>query len=151
MQLGPHRACPEREEPCPTPGRRGQAHRNDVDGDADASNLFRPGQTIPHKVRLLDCGDSDVTATVPVTLKLAVSQGAIGGGTGVVNDLDDFTGIGDAGGSMVLVGDHYQFNLKTNAVEYPPGGAQFQSLVTVSYRSAPGLVAGAEDARLVSR
>ncbi len=80
-----------------------------------------------------------------------VRNGAGGGGTDLINDLDDFNGIGDRGGSMTLVDDHYQFNLATNTVDYPAGGAHFQSLVTVSYRSTPGLVAGAEDARLVSR
>jgi len=124
---------------------------DDVNTDADVNNLFTVGQVIPHNVRLLDCPETDVTTTVPVTVKLVVSKGATGGGTDLINDVGDFSGIGDVGGLMILVGNHYQFNLKTNKDEYPSGGAQFQSLVTVSYTSAPGLAAGVEDARLVSR
>jgi hypothetical protein len=124
---------------------------NDVATDADVNNLFRSGQTVPHKVKLFDCAGNDVTSTAPVTVRLVVARGANGGGTDLINDVDDFAGIGDVGGLMRLVDSHYQFNLKTNTTEYPAGGNQFQSLVTVTYTSAPGLVAGAEDARLVSR
>ena len=124
---------------------------DDVETDADVSNLFRPGQVIPHKVKLFDCQGADVTASAAVAVKLTVSRGAGGGGTDLINDMDDFAGIGDADGRMVLVGGAYQYNLKTNGLDYPRGGRVFQSLVTVSYTSAPQLVAGAEDARLVSR
>jgi len=124
---------------------------DDVNIDTDVNNVFRPGQTIPHKITLLDCAGHDVTTTAPVTVKLVVSRGANGGGTDLINELGDFAGVGDVGGLMALVDQYFQFNLKTNAVEYPGGGAQFQSLVTVSYRSAPALVVGTEDARLVSR
>ncbi len=118
---------------------------------AGVNNLFRPGQAIPHKVQLFDCGSADVTASAPVEVKLFVSRGANGGGTDLINDMDDFVGIGDVDGRMILVEGAYRFNLKTNTADYPGGGQVFLSHVTAYYTSAPALLAGAGDARLVSR
>jgi hypothetical protein len=123
---------------------------NDVNTDADVANLFNPGQGIPHKVRLLGCTGSDLTTTVPVEAKLAVSLGANGGGPNLINEPADVSGIGSPDGSMVLTDGQYHFNLNTNRTEYPRG-QDFRSLVTVTYSAAPGIVAGVEDARLRSR
>jgi len=118
---------------------------------AGVNNLFRPGQAIPHKVQLFDCGSADVTASAPVEVKLFVSRGANGSGTDLINDMDDFVGIGDVGDRMILVEGAYRFNLKTNTADYPGAGQVFLSHVTAYYTSAPALLAGAGDARLVSR
>src|SRR5207247_1573357 len=40
---------------------------------ADAINRFTVGQTIPYEIKLFDCGNSDVTNQVAVTVKLAVT------------------------------------------------------------------------------
>src|SRR5262249_14594145 len=64
---------------------------DNVDTDADIINVFKVGQTIPHQVKLLACNGQDVTSTAAVTLKLAVSLSGTGGGTNVVNDVDDYT------------------------------------------------------------
>jgi len=124
---------------------------NDVHTDADIANRFKTGSTLPHKVRILDCGGRDVTSLVPVTVRLHVSPGADGSNVNLINDVGDIAGIGDAGGLMVLVDGVYRFNLKTNPAEYPAGGRVFQSLVTVAYTSAPLQTVAAEDARLVTK
>jgi hypothetical protein len=126
---------------------------NDISTDADVANLFKVGQTIPHKVKLYNCSNQDVTASVAgsVTVSLAVYAGASNSGTNLVNDLNDYTGVGDVGGLMTYTDGHFQFNLKANSGDYTAGGAQYSSVVTAVYNSAPLTPAGVEDARLKSK
>ncbi len=126
---------------------------DDITADADVANKFKVGQTVPHKVKLYSCGGADVTASLgsSVTVKLAVYAGVNPTGTNLVNDLDDYNGVGDVGGVMTLTGGHFQYNLHANSDDYTSGGAQYSSVVTVSYDSAPLTTSGVEDARLKSK
>jgi hypothetical protein len=122
-----------------------------LSGAAGTVNKFTVGRTIPFKVHLLDTGGQDVTSSANVTVKLAVTADGDGSSTNLINDLDDFNGVGDAGGLMVLVDGHYQFNLQANRTDYAPGGQLYRSLVTVSYDPYPTLTAGQASAALQSR
>lgn len=126
---------------------------DDVRTDADNVNSFRVGQTIVHKVTLLDCHDSDVTTTRAVAVKLAVAPGETGvsdGGASLISDTGDFEGVGSTDGRMILTEDKYHFNLKTSAAKYP-SMTLFQALIIVAYTEAPTIIVGQEDARLGSR
>jgi hypothetical protein len=112
-----------------------------------ATGTFTVGRTIPLKVRLFE-GGQDVTSSADVTVRLAVSAGT-GGVTNLTSDLDFFSGSGDAGGLMVLLGEHYQFNLDTTG--YTSGGKSYDAQVTVFYSVYPTLTVGQATAVLQSR
>jgi hypothetical protein len=120
-------------------------------------NKFNAGQTIPHKVHLLDCNGNDVTDAVGplVVVKLNVTerQGTYTGSSSLVADVpENYVGQGGAGGLMSFVDHHFQYNLVTKG--YDAGTVNttkfFQSLVTVEYLSNPGVVVGQEDVILES-
>jgi hypothetical protein len=54
-------------------------------------------------VALFDCANGDVTSSAPVTVHLVTTAGASGVGVNLINEVDDYAGVGDAGGVMVLV------------------------------------------------
>jgi hypothetical protein len=127
---------------------------DDYTKDADATNRFQVGSTIPHKVTLNNCQGANVTTSVGVTVKLAVSERTSDAPTGAVADIAAvYNGVGDAGSLLVLTDGQYHYNLLTRGYEAGTvnNNRYFQSIVTVSYNNAPGIVAGAEDAHLESK
>src|SRR5207244_1998711 len=68
---------------------------DDINTDADATNVFQVKSTIPHKVKLYACSGADVTAARAVTVRLTVSlrTGDVGSG---INIIPTYTGAGDA-------------------------------------------------------
>ena len=129
---------------------------NDISTDADVANVFKVGSTVPHKLALVACNGTVVTAAVAgqVTLRLTETyrSGASGASTTIV---PEYTGQGDAGGVLNYNGAHFAYNLKTDAAHYAAGTVNnpgyFSSVVTATYNSAPGIVAGQEDTRLESK
>ena len=124
-------------------------------GGGTVENRFTAGQTLVNKVRLLDCSKNDVTTTAPVTVRIDVTlEQSSGGVTTEIADVPEtFNGVGDSGSRLVLVSGDYQYNLSTTG--YQTGtqyNAKFyQSKISVSYDSAPALVAGSEVAHLESK
>jgi hypothetical protein len=148
---GTHRSCDERRE-----GEREKAEAEHRPTDDD-SYIFKVGQVVPHKVRLFSCSWVDVTKTRSVSVHLDESLWTISVGVPVlIKDLPEaFAGVGDAGGKMVLVGGHYQYNLQTNAANYPAGTENdnrfFRGAISVAYTASPGYVVGYASTRLESR
>lgn len=130
---------------------------DDINTDADVSNVFEVKRTIPNQIKVFACDGTDVTVALAssVTLRLTVNyrnDTSSGAGTAIV---PIFTGVGDAGGVFVLTGDHFQYNQKTDPDSYPAGSINnsnyFDNVVTLTYNAAPSIVAGQEDARLESK
>jgi len=130
---------------------------DDINTDADVANVFEVKRTIPNKIKVFACDGADVTTGVAdsVTLRLTVNfrdDGNGGTGTSIV---PTFTGVGDVGGVFVLTDDHFHYNQKTDPDSYPTGTVNdshyFDNVVTLTYNSAPNIVAGQEDARLESK
>lgn len=129
---------------------------DDPTTDADATNLFKAGSTIPHQVKILSCSGADVTAAVASQVSLRLTETYRSGiGNAEVNIVPEYSGVGDAGGLMVFLGPKFKYNLNTNTTQYPGGTSKnagyFTSLVTATYNVAPWIIAGREDARLESR
>jgi hypothetical protein len=130
---------------------------NNTETDADVVNTFKVGSRVIHKVKLFDCAGNDVTEAYAslVSVKLDVTlRTTTNAGTEVVNDVPEVSsGVGNAGGLMIPVGDHFQYNLDTTG--YTAGTVNderfYRSAVTVEWVSAPGLVVGEEDALLESK
>jgi hypothetical protein len=130
---------------------------NNIETDADVVNTFKVGSRVIHKVKLFDCTGNDVTEAYAslVTVKLDVTlRTATNTGSEVVNDVPEVSsGVGNAGGLMIPVGGHFQYNLDTTG--YAAGtvtdGRFYRSEVTVEWVSAPGLVVGGEDVLLESK
>jgi hypothetical protein len=122
-----------------------------IDTDADVANFFRSSQVVVHKVRLYDCASTDVTTLAPVTVGLSVHPTAAEGEPDSVNEVSESTVRGDAGSLMTLTDGAFQYNLKTNTADFPPGGKMFRSIVTVTYTASPLTGVGMEDAILVSK
>jgi hypothetical protein len=130
---------------------------NNIETDADVVNTFKVGSRVIHKVKLFDCAGNDVTEAYAslVTVKLDVTlRTATNTGSEVVNDVPEVSnGVGNAGGLMIPVGGHFQYNLDTTG--YAAGTVNdarfYRSDVTVEWVSAPGLVVGGEDALLESK
>jgi len=130
---------------------------DDINTDADVANVFEVKRTIPNKIKVFACDGADVTTGVAdsVTLRLTVNfrdDGNGGTGTSIV---PTFTGVGDVGGVFVLTDDHFHYNQHTDPDSYPTGTVNdshyFDNVVTLTYNSAPNIVAGQEDARLESK
>jgi hypothetical protein len=130
---------------------------DDINADADIANLFQVKSTIPNKIKLYACTGADVTNALAysVTARLTINyreDSTPAAGTAIV---PTFTGVGDEGGVFVHNGDQLQYNLKTDTASYPAGSINnshyFADIVTVTYNSAPNIVAGQEDARLESK
>jgi hypothetical protein len=130
---------------------------NNIETDADVVNTFKIGSRVIHKVKLFDCAGNDVTEAYAslVSVKLDVTlRTTTNTGSDVVNDVPEVSsGVGNAGGLMIPVGDHFQYNLDTTG--YTAGTVNderfYRSAVTVEWVSAPGLVVGEEDALLESK
>jgi hypothetical protein len=131
---------------------------DNIETDQDVQNKFKVGSTVPHKVKLLDEAGNDVTAALAsqVTVRLNVTQRQyVNASTStLVNEVpENYTGVGGAGGLMVLTDGHFQYNLKTTG--YPAGTVGnpsfFRAHITVEYDFAPGTVVGEEDALLESK
>jgi hypothetical protein len=130
---------------------------NNIETDADVVNTFKVGSRVIHKVKLFDCAGNDVTEAYAslVSVKLDVTlRTTTNTGSDVVNDVPEVSsGVGNAGGLMIPVGDHFQYNLDTTG--YTAGTVNderfYRSAVTVEWVSAPGLVVGEEDALLESK
>jgi hypothetical protein len=130
---------------------------NNIETDADVVNTFKVGSRVIHKVKLFDCAGNDVTEAYAslVSVKLDVTlRTTTNTGSDVVNDVPEVSsGVGNAGGLMIPVGDHFQYNLDTTG--YAAGTVNderfYRSAVTVEWVSAPGLVVGGEDALLESK
>ena len=127
---------------------------NNYKTDTDIINNFKSGSTVPHKVRLYNCSNADVSTSAAVTVRINATEQNVAGQPGGELDLpENFNGTGDAGGLLRLTDGHWQFNLNTSGFEAGTvnNNRFFQSLVTVEYNAAIGTVAGAEDARLESK
>jgi hypothetical protein len=131
---------------------------DDIETDQDKINSFKVGSKVEHKIKLIDCNGFDVTAIVApsVTVRLDVSLREYVNATMSTEIIDlpeNYDGVGSAGGTMVLTGNKFQYNLDTTG--YPKGTDAnptfFRSHVTVEYNSAPGVVVGEEDALLESK
>jgi hypothetical protein len=130
---------------------------NDINTDADISNVFQVKSTIPHKIKIFACNGNDITASVAssVTLRLTVNyrnDGSSGAGTAIV---PTYNGQGDAGGVFAFDGSQFHYNLSTDPATYPTGSVNnsnyFDDVATATYNVLPGVVAGQEDARLESK
>jgi len=132
---------------------------NNIETDKDKENKFKAGSTVPHKIKLYDCNNRDVTDKVGdlVNVRLDVSLRVYNRPSTtstLVQDLpENYSGEGRPGGLMEDNGSSFQYNLKTKS--YPnntSSSAQFiRSRVTVEYKSLPGVIAGEEDALLESK
>jgi hypothetical protein len=124
-----------------------------VPGKDNVANNFKPGQTVVHQVKLYDSTGKDVTSTAAVTVKINVVELDIQNPIWSVDLPENYSGVGDSGGTMVLTGGTYQFNLKTTGFEAGTvnNGRFFISDVTVSYNSAPTVIVGEEDVQLESK
>ena len=82
-------------------------------------------------------------------------RSATPGGSTEENDVpEDYQGVGDGESTMVLTGNHFQFNLDTDGFEAGTLGDPilfYRAHVTVEYSSEPGIVVGEEDALLESK
>ena len=129
---------------------------DDPNTDTDVGNVFKVGSTVPHKIKIIACNGTDVTAAFAsrVTLRLTETYRS-GVGNGSTAIVPEYNGQGDAGGVLNYDGSQFHYNLSTNAARYPAGttanAAYFSSLITATYNSSPGIVAGREDARLESK
>lgn len=130
---------------------------DDIRTDADATNLFQVGSTVPNKLRALACNGADISRAIAgsVTLRLTLflrSDTSAGAGTPIT---PSYTGVGAPGGVLVLTDGAFQYNLKTDRATYPSGtsnnSSYFDDIITATYNAAPGITAGQEDARLESR
>ena len=130
---------------------------DDINTDADVTNLFEVKRTIPNQLKVFACNGADVTVAIAssVTLRLSVSlrdDTNSGPGTPIT---PTFTGVGDPDGVFVLTGNHFHYDQKTDPVNYPVGTINntryFDNIVTLTYNSAPSIIAGQEDARLESK
>jgi hypothetical protein len=130
---------------------------NNIETDADVVNTFKVGSRVIHKVKLFDCAGNDVTEAYAslVTVKLDVTlRTTTNAGSEVVNDVPEVSsGVGNAGGLMIPVGGHFQYNLDTTGYEAGTvnDGRFYRSEVTVEWVSAPGLAVAGEDALLESK
>jgi hypothetical protein len=122
--------------------------------DADVSNVFTVGSTIPHKVNLYTCDNTDVTSSAAVTVKITESLRTSDSSPPTTSFVPSYVGAGDSGGTMVLNGGHYQYNVKTDSADFPSGTVNnayyFDSIITVR-DSATSIILGQEDAHLESR
>jgi hypothetical protein len=132
--------------------------RDDIETDLDDLNKFKAGQTIPVKVKILDCSGNDVTQTFGPSLTVridATERENQGISSSVINDVpEDFNGIGDPETTMVLLGNHFQYNLDTagfdtGTIDDP--NRFFRVHVTAEFNTDPGIVVGEEDALLESK
>jgi hypothetical protein len=130
----------------------------DAAGTFEIVNQFTAGQTIPHKVKLLDCAGNDVTdivgSLVKVTIDVTERSGTYYVSSVLNNVAENYTGVGDAGSRMVLLDHHFQYNLKTTGYEagtMKSTSKFFQSVVRVEYLANPGVIVGQENVILESR
>jgi hypothetical protein len=120
------------------------------------ANTFKPNQTIPHKITLInDATGQDVTASLAslVTVRLDVEE-YIGSTSATWQDVPEtYTGVGGPGGLMVYADGQFQYNLKTSGYESGTVNNQryFQSTVTVSYNSNPTILIGRNSVTLESK
>ncbi|HXJ56015.1 MAG TPA: immunoglobulin-like domain-containing protein, partial [Verrucomicrobiae bacterium] len=130
----------------------------DATGTPEIVNQFTSGQTIPHKVKLLDCAGNDVTDSVAPLVKVTIDVTERTGGyysSSILNNVpESYTGVGDPGSRLVLVDHHFQYNLKTTG--YDAGTIKsnakfFQSVVRVEYLANPGVTVGQENVILESK
>jgi hypothetical protein len=131
----------------------GNVPSDGVPGQANVANNFKSGQTVVHQVKLYDSTGKDVTSYAAVTVKLNVVEMDVKNPIWSVDLPENSSGVGDSGGTMVLTGGSYQFNLKTTGFEAGTAnnGRFFLSDVTVYYNSAPTVIAGEEDVQLESK
>jgi hypothetical protein len=132
--------------------------RDEIETDLDVANRFKVGQTIPVKVKVLDCSGNDVTATLGTALTVRIDtteREDQGTASTLVSDIpEDFNGVGEPESVMVLMGDHFQYNLDTDGLEtgtFSDPNRFFRVLVNVEYNTDPGIVVGTEDALLESK
>ncbi len=97
---------------------------DDIETDTDVVNKFKVGSRIPVKVQILDCETgADITTSIEplVTVRIDVTERlAAAGGSQLYYDVpENYTGVGDSGGRMVLCGNHFQGNLATNGTWRP--------------------------------
>jgi hypothetical protein len=129
---------------------------DDIETDADATNLFEVKRAIPNKVKVHACDGADVTKAIAgsVTLRLSIHY-RDDAGTASTSIEPAYQGVGGPDGRLVLLGNHFHYNQKTAAGTYPSGSSgnsrYFQNVVTLTYNAAPTVVAAQEDARLESR
>jgi hypothetical protein len=110
-------------------------------------NVAKAGSTVPVKVTLAACG-VDVTATAPVTLRLATLFKTSDSDPGV-SVVPTFNGAGDAGGVMIWDGSQYHYNLDTNGYPVTVGNPSFFQLnVVATYNSAPSIPVGSDSLML---
>ena len=129
---------------------------DDIETDADATNLFEVKRTIPNKVKVHACDGTDVTKAIAgsVTLRLSINyrDDASPASTSIE---PAYQGVGGPDGRLVLTGNHFHYNQKTATGTYPSGSSAsshyFQNVVTLTYDAAPNVVAAQEDARLESK
>jgi hypothetical protein len=109
-------------------------------------NPAKIGSTLPHKVKVLNCSNADVTVAAYV-VKLGAALEVSGDGTISATTLVP-SGVGDAGGDMYLVplGDGtwvWQYNVKTsswvNTTTGTYAGDDYKDTASVSYASYPGI------------
>ena len=126
---------------------------DDIQTDADVRNLFKSGQTIPHKTKLYNCAGADVTTAVAATAKLDVTLRDSGNASFIAEIAETYNGVGGPGGLMVLTDSQFHYNLATSGYQAGTlsGTKYFRSTVRVSYNSSPAIVVGHEDATLESR
>jgi hypothetical protein len=120
-------------------------------------NRFWVGQTICHRVRILDCNGADVTASlapcVTVHLDVTERQGTFTSSTLVTDVPQSYVGIGNPGSIMVPLGGQFHYNLDTRGYEAGTANSNrfLRSCVWVEYNSSPGIPVGMEDVILESR
>ncbi len=127
---------------------------DDIETDADSTNIFQVGSAIPNKVQIYTCDCTDITKSIAssVTVRLAVKyrDDANPGSSTPIDPI--YQGTGGPNGQLVLRGNHFHYNQKTVPGTYPTGtwwnSHYYQNVVSVTYNSAPNVVVAQEDVRL---
>jgi len=122
--------------------------RDDIETDLDDLNKLKVGKTIPVKVT--------TTLGPSLTVRIDATEREDQGSTStVVNDVpEDFNGVGDAESTMVLNGNHFQYNLDTDGFDTGTINDPtifFRIHVTAEFNTDPTIIVGEEDALLESK
>jgi hypothetical protein len=118
---------------------------------------FTAGSRIPHKVRILDCNDNDVTTQlapfITVHIDVTEREGTYYDSFLVTDLTESYSGVGTPGGIMVPIGPRFQYVLDTQGYEANTinNSRFFRSCVWVDYNTSPGIPVGMEDVILESR
>lgn len=124
LWLAPLAQSPANEDTDPS-----NVNPNDTKAGSLYRYSFKVGSTIPIKIRAAGC-NGDVTANSNVRATVAVFTDVNCDGVGETDLPEVFSGVGGAGGAMVLTDGKLQYNLKTTSLTTSGGCLVLQVTVT---------------------